>query len=204
LRLNTPHLSFYISYRGFYATTRPPRRVLLRSRPWVTASHALWVGEDCTWPPCPRSGRSAPRAAARRAPWGARKRHRSGWANDTRLAPPACSEPPERAGMDTGPAQRQPCGPGGHVPHMHRILLGEIRWRPPKRGFSCSSPPDTRRSRPAHPAESPKRRGGGRRAQHDHTFHYEGRCLPPPPPKPHGPRFGTSRGAWASLGGALE
>jgi hypothetical protein len=150
------------------------------------------------------AGGSAPRAAARRAPWGARKRHRSGWANDTRLAPPACSEPPERAGMDTGPAQRQPCGPGGHVPHMHRILLGEIRWRPPKRGFSCSSPPDTRRSRPAHPAESPKRRGGGRRAQHDHTFHYEGRCLPPPPPKPHGPRFGTSRGAWASLGGALE
>ena len=34
--------------------------------------------------------------------------------------------------MDTGPAQRQLCGPGGHVPHKHRILLEEILWRPPK------------------------------------------------------------------------
>ena len=50
-------------------------------------------------------------AVARRAPWGARKRRRSGSANDTRLAAPACSELPLRARIDTGPAQRQLCGP---------------------------------------------------------------------------------------------
>jgi hypothetical protein len=87
------------------STPRRDRRVLA-----VTLGHHhkpfLWlgVGGDRThartyvrawlagWPPCPRSvwlaGRSAPRAAARIAPWGARKRRRSGWANDTRLAPP--------------------------------------------------------------------------------------------------------------------
>eukprot|EP00964_Phaeocystis_antarctica_P094343 scaffold61087_cov75-Phaeocystis_antarctica.AAC.1 len=59
------------------------------------------------------------------APWGARKRRRSGWANDTRLAPPAYSTAPERPRMDTGHAQRQPCGP-------HRILQEEVRWRPQK------------------------------------------------------------------------
>ena len=34
--------------------------------------------------------------------------------------------------MDTVPAHLQPCGPGGHVPHRHRILQKEILWRPPK------------------------------------------------------------------------
>ena len=32
--------------------------------------------------------------------------------------------------MDTGPAQRQLCGPGGHVPHRHRILQQEVRSAP--------------------------------------------------------------------------
>ena len=32
--------------------------------------------------------------------------------------------------MGTGLAQRQSCGPGGHVPRMDRILQGEIRWPP--------------------------------------------------------------------------
>ena len=36
--------------------------------------------------------------------------------------------------MDTGPAQRQLCGSGGHVGHVHRTLQEEIRWRPPKWG----------------------------------------------------------------------
>ena len=155
--------SFYISYRGFCSATWPPGA----PRDPGSPSQALWVGEDRTWPPCPRSGRSAPRTLAHRAPWGARKRRRSGSANDTRLAPPACSTAPERARMGTGPAQRQSCGPGGHVPHMHRILQGEIRWRPPKWGSRVSSPPGTRRSRPAHPTGSPKCHGGGRRAQRD-------------------------------------
>jgi hypothetical protein len=65
---------------------------------------------------------------ARRAPWGARKRLQSGSANDTRLAPPACSEPPEMARMDTGPAQRQPYSPRRHVPRRHRTLQGKVRW----------------------------------------------------------------------------
>ena len=33
--------------------------------------------------------------------------------------------------MDTGLAQRQSCGPGGHVPHRDRTLQGEIRSPPP-------------------------------------------------------------------------
>ena len=147
--------SFYISYRGFYSATRPPGAPRNPGSP----SQALWVGEDAedrTWPPCPRSGRSAPRTLAHRAPWGARKRRRSGWANDTRLAPSACSEPPKRARMGTGPAQRQSCGQGGHVPHMHRILQGEIRWRPPKWGSRVRAPlvPDgaAPRTQESHPS----------------------------------------------------
>ena len=120
--------SFYISYRGFDAATRPPGGLRRPGSP----SQALWVGEDRTCPPCPLSGRSAPRTLAHRAPWGARKRRRPGSANDTRLAPPACSTAPERPRMDMGPAQRQPYGPGGHVPRRHRILQQEVRWRPPK------------------------------------------------------------------------
>ena len=120
--------SFYISYRGFYTPTRPPGA----SRDPGSPSQALWVGEDRTCPPCPRSGRSAPRTLAHRAPWGARKRRRSGSSNDMRLTPPACSEPAKRARMGTGPAQRQPCGPGGHVPRRDRILQKEIRSPPQK------------------------------------------------------------------------
>eukprot|EP00964_Phaeocystis_antarctica_P037081 scaffold21191_cov53-Phaeocystis_antarctica.AAC.2 len=113
-----PVSSFYISYRGFYSATRPPGA----PRDPGSPSQALWVGEDRTWPPCPRSGRSAPRTLAHRAPWGARKRRRSGWANGTRLAPMACSTTEERPRTGTGPAQRQPYGPGGHVPRRDRIL----------------------------------------------------------------------------------
>ena len=120
--------SFYISYRGFYSATRPP----VAPRDPGSPSQALWVGGDRTCPPCPRSDRSAPRTLAHRAPWGARKGRRSGSSNDTRLAPPACSTAPERLRTDMGPAQRQPYGPGGHVPHRHRILQQEVRWRPPK------------------------------------------------------------------------
>jgi len=122
--------SFYISYRGFYAATRPPGA----SRDPGSPSQALWVGEDRTCPPCPRSGRSAPRTLAHRAPWGARKRRRSGSANDTRLAPPACSTAPERPRMGTGPAQRQPYGLGGHVPRMQASNppAGGSMARPPK------------------------------------------------------------------------
>ena len=128
---------------------------------------------------------------ARRAPWGARKRRRSGWANDTRLAPSACSEPPKRARMGTGPAQRQSCGPGGHVPHMHRILQGEIRWRPPKWGSRVRAPlvPDgaAPRTQQGHP--SAMEAVGARNA----TFHHEGCCLPPLARKPHGPRSARAR-----------
>ena len=120
--------SFYISYRGFYAATRPPGA----RRDPGSPSQATWVGEDRTWPPCPRFGRGAPRTLAHRAPWGARKRRRSGSSNDMRLTPPACSEPAKRARMGTGPAQRQSCSRGGHVPHMHRTLQKEIRSPPPK------------------------------------------------------------------------
>ena len=99
--------SFYISYRGFYSATRPP----VAPHDPGSPSQATWVGEDRTWPPCPRSDRSAPRTLAHRAPWGARKRRRPGSSNDTRPDPPACSTAPERPRMDMGPAQRQPCGP---------------------------------------------------------------------------------------------
>ena len=34
--------------------------------------------------------------------------------------------------MDMGPAQRQPYGRGGHVPHRDRILQKEIRSPPQK------------------------------------------------------------------------
>ena len=106
---------------GFYAAMRPPGVTLshhqkpfgsARSRVasvppiWSELLHALW------------------RARAR-APGGRAKKKRlrsGGSANYTRLATPACSEPPERARMDTGPPQRQLCGPRGHVPHRHRIL----------------------------------------------------------------------------------
>eukprot|EP00964_Phaeocystis_antarctica_P001613 scaffold853_cov57-Phaeocystis_antarctica.AAC.2 len=57
-------LSFYISYRGFYAATWPPGAPRDPGPP----SQTLWVGEDRAWPPCPRSGRSAPRPAACGAP----------------------------------------------------------------------------------------------------------------------------------------
>ena len=120
--------SFYISYRGFYSATRPPGA----PRDPGSPSQTLWVGEDRTWPPCPRSGRSAPRTLAHRAPWGARKRRRSRSANDMRPDPMACSTAEERPRTGTGPAQRQPCGPGGHVPRRDRILQKEIRSPPQK------------------------------------------------------------------------
>ena len=54
--------------------------------------------------------------------------------HDTRLAPPACSTAPERPRMGTGPAQRQPYGPGGHVPRMQASNppAGGSMARPPK------------------------------------------------------------------------
>ena len=93
--------------------------------------------------------------------------------------------------MDTGLAQRQSCGPGGHVPHMHRILQGEIRWRPPKWGSPVRAPlvPDgaAPRTQKGHP--SAMEAVGARNA----TFHHEGRCLPPLARKPHGPRSARAR-----------
>jgi len=85
--------SFYISYRGFDAATRPPGGLRRPGSP----SQALWVGEDRTCPPCPRSGRSAPRTLAHRAPWGARKRRRSRSANGTRLATRQHTHAPKKA-----------------------------------------------------------------------------------------------------------
>ena len=115
--------SFYISYRGFHAATRPPGA----PRDPGSPSQALWVGGDRAWPPCPRSGRSRSTQCGAQSAMGARKGRRSGSANYTRLAPPACSEPPERVRIDTGPAQRQLCDPGGHVPRRHRTLQEEVR-----------------------------------------------------------------------------
>ena len=93
--------------------------------------------------------------------------------------------------MGTGPAQRQSCSPGGHVPHMHRILQGEIRWRPPKWGSRVRAPlvPDgaAPRTQQGHP--SAMEAVGARNA----TFHHEGRCLPPLARKPHGPRSARAR-----------
>ena len=65
--------------------------------------------------------------------------------------------------MDTGPAQRQLCGSGGHLPHRHRILQQEVRWRPPKWGSRVLAPPGTRRRRHTHSGEPPERAGRPRR-----------------------------------------
>jgi hypothetical protein len=70
---------------------------------------------------------------------GARKRLRSASANGTRLAPPACSELPERTRMGTRIPQRWLCGLGRHAPRRHRtdpaakdIRLISVRWPAPK------------------------------------------------------------------------
>ena len=108
------------------STPRRGRRVL----PVTLGHHHKPFGSART----ARALRALDLAGALHALWrterrGAReKRRRSRSANDMRLAPPACSEPAKRARMGTGPAQRQSCGPGGHVPHMHRILQEEIQW----------------------------------------------------------------------------
>ena len=98
-------------------------------------SQALWVGEDRTWPPCPRSGRSASRAVCgvqtERAPWGAPKRRRSGWANDRALRDWHHQRVQSRQrGLEwirvlgnVSCAAREGTG---------YCLLEEIRWRPPK------------------------------------------------------------------------
>ena len=58
--------------------------------------------------------------------------------------------------MDTGPAQRQLCGSGGHVPHRHRTLQEEVRWRPPKcnYGLPATLVPDgaAPRTQESHPS----------------------------------------------------
>jgi len=80
----------------------------------------------------------------------------------------------------------------GHVPHMHGILQGEIRWRPPNWGSRVRAPlvPDgaaPRTQQQGHP--SAMEAVGARNA----TFHHEGRCLPPLARKPHGPRSARAR-----------
>ena len=93
--------------------------------------------------------------------------------------------------MGTGPAQRQSCGPGGHVPHMHRILQGEIRWPPPKwdSRVTATLVPDRAAPRTQQGHPSAMEAVGARNA----TFHHEGRCLPPLARKPHGPRSARAR-----------
>jgi hypothetical protein len=100
----------YFLHRGFYTPRRGRRAVSVALGRGSPASQALTLEVSRrgphVQPPCPQSGRRngalhALWRAAPRAPRGARKALRSGSANDTRLAPPACSELPERARMDT-------------------------------------------------------------------------------------------------------
>ena len=55
---------------------------------------------------------ACPRLVALDRRWQRQQESRRGWAIDTRLAPGACSEVPERPGIDATISQRQPCGPG--------------------------------------------------------------------------------------------
>eukprot|EP00964_Phaeocystis_antarctica_P125825 scaffold89506_cov63-Phaeocystis_antarctica.AAC.4 len=130
--------SIFITDRGFYESTPrhaaapvlPPCVTLGRHhKPFGSAGTARGLRAlDLV--------RAAPRNVARRAPWAPEK----GVDQDRRIihttvAPPACSgEPPERPyrRIDTGPAQHQLCGLGGHVSHRHRTLQEEVRRRPPK------------------------------------------------------------------------
>ena len=67
--------------------------------------------------------------------WQRQQESRRGWGIDTRLAPGACSEVPERPRIDATISQRQPCGPGtAHRPGRHRTRLRAARWWPPRRG----------------------------------------------------------------------
>ena len=88
---------------------------------------------------------ACPRLVALDRRWQRQQESRRGWAIDTRLAPGACSEVPERPGIDATISQRQPCGPGtAHRPGRHRTRLRAARWRPPKRGarVPATSAPD--------------------------------------------------------------
>ena len=127
---------------------------------------------------------AAPRNVARRAPWAPEK----GVDQDRRIihttvAPPACSgEPPERPyrRIDTGPAQHQLCGPGGHVSHRHRTHC--------KRRFGGGlqnttlvfpSPRGTGRSHPTRPGEQPEHAEWPRRALRPVPAALSAGCLPP-------------------------
>ena len=70
------------------------------------------------------------------------------------------------------------CGSGGHVPHRHRTLQKEVRWRPPKWGSHVLAPPGTRRRRATHPGEPPKHAGRPRRAQRAVRFARPAGCHP--------------------------
>ena len=90
------------------------------------------------------------------------------------------------------------------VPHRHRILLGEIRWRPPKwdsRVLASLVPdgaaPHTQQSHP-----SAVEAVGARNADLPSGWSLLTTPLPEPPWPAIGPC--ASRGAWASLGGPLE
>jgi hypothetical protein len=73
---------------------------------------------------------ACPRLVALDPRWQRQQESRRGWAIGTRLAPGACSEAPERPGIDATISQRRPCSLGRRVPpRSHRTRLGEARWR---------------------------------------------------------------------------
>ena len=133
--------------------------------------------------------RAAPRNVARRAPWAPEK----GVDQDRRIihttvAPPACSgEPPERPyrRIDTGPAQHQLCGPGGHVSHRHRTLQEEVRRRPPKHdsrvpaGWARGTGSDGATPRAQDAGEQPEHAEWPRRALRPVPAALSAGCLPP-------------------------
>ena len=101
--------------------------------------------------------RACPRLVALDPWWQRQQESRRGWGIDTRLAPGACSEVPERPRIDATISQRQPCGPGtAHRPGRHRTRLRAARWWPPRRG--CRAPAtlapdsDASRTQQSHPS----------------------------------------------------
>ena len=64
------------------------------------------------------------------------------------------------------------------MPHRHRTLQKEVRWRPPKWGSHVLAPPGTRRRRPTHSGEPPKHAGWPRRAQRAVRFARSAGCHP--------------------------
>ena len=100
---------------------------------------------------------ACPRLVALDPRWQRQQESRRGWAIDTRLAPGACSEVPERPRIDATISQRQPCGPGtAHRPGRHRTRLRAARWWPPRRGSrlpaTLAPDGDASRTQQSHPS----------------------------------------------------